>query len=313
MGGVLPAISMKNLLVTKLYSRLGLKYVPHGGAEFNIGVEHGPDAVLAPLFLETLKQLGVVDIFTHTFPNPDRVSKSDYYAVIAKESDSTASEIGARLNSKKYSGLITVGGDHSIAFASTLAVLRFFKGKKVGIIDFDSHGDIHLTHTSPSGNFHGMWLRPFLEHFDNNEITKVVDVVVPAQHVLYIGNLLLEDEEAQFIRKNKITVFDSQQCSQNDSLTQKKIAEFCKKFDYIHVSFDIDVFKEEIVHATGTPNPQGFNSDEIMECIETIIQSRKLFSLDIVEVNPEKEGSLGTIKTAQEVITAFLPGFTEGV
>ena len=47
---------MNHILITKASSRLGMKFIPHGGSELNIGVENGPDAVLTPEFLNMFFQ-----------------------------------------------------------------------------------------------------------------------------------------------------------------------------------------------------------------------------------------------------------------
>ena len=301
---------MKNLLIAKASSRLGMKYVPHGGTVLNIGVENGPDAVLTPGFLQELSQTHETDVFDYTFSEPDPISKETYYPIVAEESATLANEIVQKLLSKKYSGLITVGGDHSIAYASVLGVLRFLEGKKVGIIDFDSHGDIHLQATSPTGNFHGMWVRPFFDVFDAPAIADVTNVeVLPSNQFLYIGNLLLEGEEERFIKEKNISVIDSKMIDADNAGMIKKISDFCADMEVVHVTFDIDVFKKEIVSATGTPNPNGFDVEMIKQCIKPIVDSGKIFSMDLVEVNPKKDGAEQTVATAQMVIKEFLAGF----
>lgn len=49
---------------------------------------------------------------------------------------------------------ITIGGDHSVAIASSLASIS--KYKKMGIIWFDAHGDFNTFDTTTTGNIHGI-------------------------------------------------------------------------------------------------------------------------------------------------------------
>ena len=296
---------MQKLLIIKANSRLGMKYIPIGGTELNIGVEHGPAAVLDAAFLGEIGSHADTRVIDFTFSLPEDVSEEKYYSIVASETDLLAGEILKNLNEGDFRKVITVGGDHSIALASMLGILRYLKGKKVGVIDFDSHGDIHLAQTSPTGNFHGMWLRPLLGDFDNAEIKNILDVRIPPQDFLYVGNLLLEGEESDFIRLNDIQAISSDDIKADGENIRKKISDFCARFDCVHVSFDIDVFKRDIVSATGTPNPDGFDWDLINRCIDPIIASKKLFSLDVVEVNPKKENARNTIETAQEIISHF--------
>ena len=293
---------MQNLLLVRAASRLGMKFIPHGGTKPNLGVEKGPLFVLDNFFIKTLNKENNCTVLDFSFSAPESMSDDKYYSVVAEDTNIMAKKIGEKLSEKNYSRLVTVGGDHSIALGSVLAVLRTHKDKRVGIIDFDSHADIHMVQTSPSGNFHGMWLRPLLGDFDNAEIASIIDVRLPTEQLLYIGNLLTEDEEENFIQTNNIVVLDRTNPEMSAAHAQKTIETFCKNIDILHVTFDIDVFKEELVRATGTPNPHGFDADMVEECLKPIAGSGKLFSLDVVEVNPEKTGGEQTILLAQKII-----------
>ncbi len=284
-----------------------MKYLPYGGdAVLNIGVEEGPDAVLSEVFVASLETQGKCDHLDFTYSEPEAVPDDAYYSVFSKETDTLARQIVEKLKSGRYSHLVTVGGDHGIGLASTLAVLRFHKDKKVGLIDFDSHGDIHLLGTSPSGNFHGMWLRPLFDGFDEPHVAGIVDVSLSPSQCMYIGNMILEEEERSFIEKNDIAVINSNDITEGQTAVQERIKKFCESVDVLHVTFDIDVFKKDLVASTGTPNPDGFDEAMIGVCMEPIVASQKLFSLDVVEVNPKKGDPENTIRLAQEVISKFV-------
>ena len=121
--------------------------------------------------------------------------------------------------------------------------------------------------------------------------------------------MLLEVEEKRFIDEKGIPIIDSKMIDADNAVMMKKIADFCESMEVVHVTFDIDVFKKDIVSATGTPNPNGFETEMIKTCIAPIVDSGKLFSMDLVEVNPAKENAESTISTAQMVIREFVPGF----
>ena len=126
---------------------------------------------------------------------------------------------------------------------------------------------------------------------------------------LYVGNLIIEEEEVRFIKEKNIATIDSKMIEADITGMIKKIADLCANVDVIHVTFDVDVFKQSIVSATGTPNPDGFEVEMVTQCIKPIIDSGKLFSMDLVEVNPKKENSGPTIAIGQMIIEQFLPGF----
>lgn len=298
---------MKKTLLVKAHSRIGMKFMPFGGEHVpNIGVEEGSDAVLDSKFLNTIQKNTDFSLIEYFFSNPDTVDNEQYYSVVSEETNTLAQKITQELDSGMYEKLIMVGGDHGTACSSLLAVLRFFKDKKVGLIDFDSHGDIHLLGTSPSGNFHGMWLRPFLDSFDEQHIRNIIDVQLPTDRCLYIGNMVTEAEEERFIQEKNIQNITSENILSNRRNMVEKIKSFCESVDVVHLTFDIDVFKKDIVSATGTPNPNGFDEEMVDACMNALLDSHKLFSMDLVEVNPKKENPEKTIEMAQKVIQSVL-------
>ncbi len=294
----------KRILIVKARSRFGMKYIPIGGTELNFGVEYGPDEILTPDFLNTIEKAEIIDF---DFSLPENVVDHQYYPQMAREIRQLSETIRKEYTNKDRNFIVTVGGDHSIASSSLLSVLKMNIDKKVGVIMFDSHGDLHLKKTSPTGNYHGMWLRPFWDVYDDTQIKNTIDISLNTDQLLFIGNLLLEEEEIDFLSKNKVPVFSSKKFEpelKNDSYTH--ILNFCNQHDLIHISFDIDVFKTALVSATGTPNHDGFNKEMIFDIIETLKQSGKIISIDLVEVNPRKSGAVETVALAQDVLQAFL-------
>ena len=294
----------KKVLIIKSKSRLGMKYIPIGGDKLNLGVEIGPDEILTKEFLHKINNNHIIDF---NFSLPENISNDMYYHTMANEIDELSQKIQKEYNDNHINFILNIGGDHSIASSSLLSVIKLQKGKRVGVIMFDSHGDLHLKKTSPTGNYHGMWLRPFWSVYDDPEIQKIINVSLLGDQLLFIGNLLLEEEEVNFLAHHKVKQFSSEKF--NDNLKEKsykELADFCNSHDVIHVSFDIDVFKTSLVSATGTPNPNGFDKEMIFEIINVLKKTNKIFSLDLVEVNPKKDGAEATISLAQEVIHAFL-------
>ncbi|MCX6757270.1 MAG: arginase family protein [Candidatus Nomurabacteria bacterium] len=294
----------KKVLIIKSRSRLGMKYIPIGGTKLNLGVENAPDEVLTEDFLKKINSFSNIDF---DFSLPEKVPDEEYYSFMANEIDDLSKKIEKEIKDNNINYIVNVGGDHSVASASLLSVIRSNKDKKVGVIMFDSHGDIHLKKTSPTGNYHGMWLRPFWDQYDDPEIQKIINVSLECDQLLFIGNLLLEEEEINFISKNKVKVFPSDKFEENIKENScKQILDFCNNHDIVHVSFDIDVFSTKYVTATGTPNKDGFNKEMIFNIIDILKNNNKIFSLDLVEVNPKKEGNIETVKLAQDVIERFL-------
>jgi arginase family enzyme len=198
---------------------------------------------------------------------------------------------------------VVVGGDHSVSFSSLLALFSRFNPAEVGYIQFDAHGDIHLYATSPSKNFHGMYVRPFVEAFDLPVIANLVTDFLPAENIIYVGNMDLEPAEQEFFVRNNIRQVDQQELRLDKFKLELPI--FINKFAHIHINFDIDVMDHSLVTATGIPAEQGLFWEEVAPVLN-ILKTHSSWSLDLVEVNPQKPGAAETIKVAHQILETLL-------
>src|SRR5690606_40843685 len=55
--------------------------------------------------------------------------------------------------------------------------------------------------------------------------------------------------------------------------------------DQIHISFDVDVLDPSVSRGTGTPVPNGLTAREAATLIVRLMQSNKIGSFEVVEVN----------------------------
>ncbi len=278
-----------------------MRNIPYKGTALNIGVENGSEYVLSESFLK--ENDPKVDKFH--FSNPEDLNGKDYYQVIAEESAMFAEMIKSTLANDEIP--IVIGGDHSVSFASTLAVLHKYKHVNVGVIQIDSHADLHLTTTSPSGNFHGMYLRPFFDKFDDKNINQMTSgFQLPASNLLYIGNLETETEEDKFIKENNIQVLSGKMWDKDLISTIMLLKSFVHNMDHIHISFDIDVLNASLVSATGTPAANGLELNLVIDILNIIKKNATSYSFDLVEVNPAKPESERTIAVAQQILNTIV-------
>lgn len=276
-----------------LGTRLGLRFAPIGHDELNIGVEAGALTIYNHL---QNKQNHEVPKFAPTFPAPENIAGENYLTTVFEYYNELSTQLANLWPADQK--LITVGGDHSVAYISLQAVLKRFGAPKVGVVMFDSHADLHLLATSPSGNFHGMWLRTFFDHFHENK--SEVPQLQPNQ-LIYVGNLLTETEESKFIEENKIQVIDSNSVSES---SVQKILTWVEGFDHLHISFDIDVFAEDLSPATGTPNPNGFTKENVFTILKPLLDLPSV-SLDIIEFNPKKNGAEQSLALIENIVSLF--------
>jgi arginase family enzyme len=267
-----------------LGSRLGLKNYPIGSTDRNLGVEDGAKIIFNKLITNRNK-------FEKYFPKPEVIT-GNFLKQLFKEYNKTIAEI--RKSWPNDTSLISIGGDHSISYISLNCVLERFSKEKTGVIFFDSHADLHINKTSQTGNFHGMWMRTFFDQFKESELNKPK---LTGKQVLYIGNLQTEPAEDQFIVENNISIINQNNLGSAESMLNN----FTKQFEHIHITFDIDVFNQSLIDATGTPNPNGLDKETVFNLFDLLLKQTSI-SIDIVEYNPHKDLNKKTLKVIEEVI-----------
>ena len=288
----------KSILFVKVKSRLGLINPPKGRKKQNIGVEEGPDYILSKNFINLFPS---AEEIVFKFSDPEQIERHDYYEILAKEYQQLIKKIGEKY--KEQTILVTVGGDHSISLGSVSEVLNLYDPLTTGVIMIDSHGDIHQPATSPSDNFHGMWLRPVVDSFQIASINNLVIKKLPMNNLIYIGNLDIEKEEKIFIKNNAIYTFNQSEINTSDF--RKKLSSFIKKMCHIHLSIDIDAFCHAYAPATGMMVKNGLKPSDVFPILN-ILKDHESLSVDLVEVNPIIKDYGKTIQLAQEILLAIL-------
>jgi agmatinase len=60
--------------------------------------------------------------------------------------------------------------------------------------------------------------------------------------------------------------------------------------EYVYLSVDIDVLDPAYAPGTGTPEPGGITSAELLRAVRRIVGAVKLVAVDVVEVSPPYDG-----------------------
>jgi len=288
---------MSALHFFKLNSRLGLLNIPHRQRVPNIGVEEAPSAILSADFVDSFPQPASVDEFT--FATPDNLTFNSQVTVIAKYMDGAADLLNRKLKEKEIQ--IAIGGDHSISFATLLARIRRYGASQIGYVQIDSHGDSNTFSSSPTANFHGMFLRPFYADFDSEEITRLIPEKLRSDQIMFIGNLDLDPEEKELFKNERIRVIEGSTLAVIPTQAFVQISQFMSRHKYLHVSLDIDAFDKSLAPGTGIPAEKGLLKKEIFPILK-LLGTHPNFSFDLVEVNPKKEGGDMTVQFARSII-----------
>lgn len=180
---------------------------------------------------------------------------------------------------------IFLGGDHSSAIGTVGGVTH---DHPVGLIWVDAHGDFNTPESSASSNVHGMALSVLL----GNGPAELVNVGRPGpkiapENVVLIGIRDLDAEEKVLLQDSGCTVFTMRDIDEigMHGVLLKTLAIF-DNLNKIHLSLDLDAMDPIEAPGVGTPSPGGLTYREGQLIMETISDTNKLQSLDIMEINP---------------------------
>lgn len=239
----------------------------------------------APYFIaKNCLQEDEIDIQSYSLQSPPNMSESEFYSLFSKQVQECYDNISSHFQPLNHH--IYLGGDHSISFLSLLISLRKY-GQNIGYVQFDSHGDLNLNETSPSKNFHGMFLRPFLDDFDIPIINSFIPQKIFSSQVLFVGDLDLDPEEKEFFHLQNIRNVQKGEFLLDPIGTEELINNFIGNFTHLHLSLDIDIFHQKLISSTTTPAHDGWEEEDVFKIFQLFLQHPHC-SLDIVEFNPRR-------------------------
>lgn len=258
------------------------------------GVDMGPSAIRYADIVDKLRALG----HTVTSAPPIPVSEPEMSPTHGKNEThakhlgpivEATSLLARRVEESINAGSlpITLGGDHSIALGSIAGAAN--ARKPLGVIWFDAHADFNTTETTPSGNVHGMILAA-LAGLGDPRLVAVggPGAKVDPKRLVIVGARDLDPGEQRLLREAGVHVLTMSDIDRRgmEAITRKALKVALDGTAGLHVSFDIDVVDPSEAPGVGTPVHGGITYREAHLAMEMVAESKRLTSLDMVEVNP---------------------------
>ncbi|MPZ51324.1 MAG: agmatinase [Acidimicrobiia bacterium] len=276
------------------------------GTSYRPGARFGPQAIRSadygamdgyrphlPTGIDPLGALGVVDI-GDVYVVPGQLGVS-----IERISDAVAMVAGAGKVP------IILGGDHTITWPDAWGVARAHGFGEFALIHFDAHADTGYSQND-SLAAHGTPMRRLIE-----------SGAVPGHRFVQIGlrGYWPEPEVMEWMDRNKMRVY------RMDRIVDLGLdAVIDEAVDYataggtkgVFISVDIDVVDPGLAPGTGTPEPGGLGSRELLDSVRRLSRDLNLLGADIVEVSPPYDGrGEQTAYLANRVVLELLNGMAE--
>ena len=174
---------------------------------------------------------------------------------------------------------IVLGGDHSITWPSATAVADVRRPGSIGIVHFDAHADTANEDWGVLAG-HGTPMRRLIE-----------SGAVAGRNFVQVGlrGYWPPVEVFEWMKEQRpaLPLHDARSRSAaSEAVIDDAIAEALDGPDSIYLSLDIDVIDPGLAPGTGTPEPGGMLTREVLRAVRQIVGAVELAGMDIVEVSP---------------------------
>lgn len=269
------------------------------GTSHRSGAKFGPQAIRGGDYLphdasrphlalrtDGLKDLKVVDAGDLMMPGGDLVAS----LAILREATEKISRSGAIP--------VILGGDHSIASADVAGIANHRGHGKISMIHFDAHAD---TGEDQFGALvgHGTPMRRLIE-----------EGYVRGDRFLQLGlrgywpdHVTLAWMRDQGMRSYEMTEIHHRGLN---TVLDESFATLQDGCDGVFLSVDIDVVDPGMAPGTGTPEPGGMTSRELLEAVRRICLELPVVGIDVVEVAPPFDSADITAILANRVVLEAL-------
>jgi agmatinase len=173
---------------------------------------------------------------------------------------------------------IIFGGDHSITWPSASAVAQAVAPRTIGIVHFDAHADTGHDQWGVLAG-HGQPMRRLIE----SGAVKGKNFVQIGLRGYWPGPDVFAWMREQGMRWHKMTEIEERGA---EAVIDDAIAEALDGADLVYLSVDVDVIDPGMAPGTGTPEPGGMLTRELLRAIRRIVAVVDLAAMDIVEVSP---------------------------
>jgi len=279
------------------------------------GVDMGPSALRVAGLNARVASLGyVVEDLGNVHVEqaeawPEGDANAKYLAQIAAVCDAVAVRVDDALRRGRVP--LVLGGDHSVAVGTVSGVARHFRAlnQTIGLIWLDAHADMNTPESSPSGNIHGMPLACILGMGPAAlaDLARFRPMVAP-QNAVIVGLRDVDQLEKPQVRESGIRAFTMRHIDERGLRTvmEEAIRLASDGTAGFHVSLDLDFVDPKDAPGVGTPVRGGATYREAHLAMEMICDSRRMVSMEVVEVNPVIDEANRTADLAVELIMSGL-------
>ncbi|MGA8941274.1 MAG: agmatinase family protein [Thermoactinomyces sp.] len=194
---------------------------------------------------------------------------------------------------------VMIGGDHSVTCPSVKAFAKAHPGRKVGLLQFDTHFDVRSLKSGGPSN--GTPIRGLVEA-GTLRGEQIVQVGIHGFANSRIYRKYADDHGITFYTMHQIRKEGL------EKVLYESFARLSCNVDIIYVTVDLDVLDMSFLPASPGALPGGLYSHELFEAMYWLGQKEQVKALDMVCLDPGRDVGDLSVKTATSVMLSFLSG-----
>jgi agmatinase len=276
------------------------------GAPLDDGVSHRPGARFGPRAIRAATyhsgSLNSLQLGIQPFEWLDCVDAGDA-PVVPGLLDRGHQVIGRKVGEVAASGAVPIvlGGDHSVTFPAASAVAAAVAPRTLGVVHFDAHADA-ADNTWGNLRSHGTPMRRLIE----SDAVAGRNFVQVGLRGYWPGPETLDWMQQHEMRWHLMTEIETRGA---EAVIADAIAQALDGPQLIYLSIDIDVLDPGLAPGTGTPEPGGLLTRELLRAVRQVVTAVELAGMDVVEVAPPYDQaevtSMAAHRCVMEAISAL--------
>ncbi len=196
---------------------------------------------------------------------------------------------------------VILGGDHGITWPVATAVADRYGHGTVGIVHFDAHADTAPDSPGTLGG-HGTPMRHLIE-----------SGAVPGRNFVQIGlrGYWPEASVLEWMEEHELRTHFMAEIRRDgfDTVLERALDEALDSVDHLYISVDVDVADPAYAPGTGSPEPGGLSTAEVLRAVRRLAAEVGMVGMDVVEVAPTLDGPNNiTALFAHRCVTEALTG-----
>ena len=200
---------------------------------------------------------------------------------------------------------IVLGGDHTITYANATGIARTHGFGEVALVHFDAHADTGELTGYGALYGHGTPMRRLIE-----------SGAVPGSRFVQIGlrGYWPGPETVAWMKGEGMRSYMMTEIEERGlrPVVDEAVGYAGEDAKGVFLSIDIDVIDPGMAPATGTPEPGGLTSRQMLDTVRRVSRDLNVLGADIVEVSPPYDGPGGiTALLANRLVLEILNGLAE--